>query len=72
MLIGTLALIVKPISWENKINLPAVKKKSHIRSNEAFTPLEAHISSEAPIPPFILPSTKDFFIKFMKIFIETT
>ena len=40
------------------------------RSNEALT--EAPTSPEAPIPPLVPPSIEDLFIKFMKVFIETT
>ena len=40
------------------------------KSNEA--PTKALTLPEAPTPPLIPFSTKDFFIKFMKVFMETT
>ena len=39
-------------------------------SDEA--PTEAPTPLEAPIPPLVPSSTKDLFIKFMKVFMETT
>ena len=39
-------------------------------SNEA--PTKAPTPPEAPIPPLVPPSTKDLFIKFMKVFMKTT
>ena len=44
-------------------------KRSNAGSNEALT--EAFTPLEASTPPFIPPSSKDLFTKFMKMFIET-
>ena len=39
---------------------------SNVESNEALTP------PEAPTPPFIPSLAQDLFIKFMKVFMDTT
>ena len=44
--------------------------KSNIGSNEAST--KALTPPEALIPPLVPPPTKDFFTKFMKVFMEMT
>ena len=45
-------------------------RESNARSNEAS--IEAPTPPEAPTPLFVPPTSKDIFIKFMKVFIETT
>ena len=69
--------------WSPHVNLPAnpTEKQDELagqgpirefnaRSDEA--PTEAPTPPEAPIPPLIPLSTEDLFIKFMKMFMETT
>ena len=58
--------LINPTEEQNKLAGPqGLAKKSDADSNKAL------ISPEAPIPPFI-PLTKDFFTKFMKVFVKLT
>ena len=44
-------------------------RRSNARSNKAL--IEAPIPPDASIPPFVPPTSKNFFTKFMKMFMET-
>ena len=58
---------IHPTEKQNEFaDAQGLARRSNVGSNEALTP------SEAPIPPFVSPPTKDFFTKFMKMFMETT
>ena len=46
-------------------------KRLNAGSNKVLTPSKAPTPLEAPIPPFV-PPTEDFFMKFMKAFVEST
>ena len=59
-------LLADPIKEQNELaGSQNQAKRSDASSNKAPTPLEA------PIQPFV-PPIEDFFIKFMKVFIEST
>ena len=60
-------LFANPIREQNElIGNQGLARKSDASSNKA------PIFSETPILPLILSPAKDLFLKFMKIFIETT
>ena len=51
---------------EEQDKLASATERTDAGSDETSIPLEA------PTPPFVLPSAKDLFTKFMKVFMETT
>ena len=55
---------------QNKPTDQGLARRFNVESNKAST--KAHTPLEAPIPTLVPPSTKDLFIKFMKVFVETT
>ena len=59
-----------PTGEQNELASQSSVQGFNAKSNEALT--KALTPLKAPTPPLILPSIKDFFIKFMKVFMETT
>ena len=65
-------LLTNPTREQNKLASPqGLAKRSDIDSNKALTLPKIPTPPEAPISPLVL-SIKDFFMKFMKIFVEST
>ena len=73
MLNKVFVLILKPTSQKNKISLPAVKtkQKSHIESNKTSTPSKVLTLLKTFTLSFVSFFTKDFFLKFIRIFVES-
>ena len=59
-------LLADPFREQDKLASQDPAKKSNIKSDKASSLLEA------PFPTLILLPIKDFFTKFMKVFIELT
>ena len=61
--------LTDPAGEQNELTGTQGQKKSNIGSNE--TSIEASTLPKALTLPLVPPSTKNFFIKFMKMFIES-
>ena len=58
------------IEQDKFVGAQSLARRSNIRSDKASA--KALISLQTFIPPLVLPSIKDFFTKYLKVFIELT